>query len=257
MQPYRIRITQSVSLSTRIGQVFSSPNLQVVASKAKGRQIRRSHSATSVGLPEHSPLSPLQLPSLKTYDQDGIPWSVALNESLRLSQFPIPPRPPTAKISRPSLKVQAATKKATVNTRSNEDSQGEGSPTPSTVVHIRVQEPTALTTPRQSGSLKLRIQDDPVPTTHNMGKSIEASDEDEPRRSVHLQSMRISHHLRSGSLLSWDTKMNDPELPSPSSAFRDCSFSDLSRKSGSQQQSSRHKRQTSSSQFGSSQVPST
>ena len=132
----------------------------------------------------------------------------------------------------------------------------EESIAPSTVVKIRVQEPTALTTPRQSGSLRLDARHNISPCTSKVAKEQEDINEDEPRRSVHLYSMRISHHLRSGSLLSWDTLANESEPPGSSSAVRDRSFSDFSKLSRSQQLHDRHRRQTSSSGFASSQVPS-
>jgi hypothetical protein len=131
----------------------------------------------------------------------------------------------------------------------------EEQPTSSTVVQIRVQEPTAMTTPRQSESLKVITRGSRLNIAQESAKEQDVTDEDQPGRSVHLYSMRISHHLRSGSLLSWDTLADGSELPSPTSPANDRSFSDLGKISHSHRQPSRHERQTSSSGFASSRVP--
>ncbi|OAG07545.1 uncharacterized protein CC84DRAFT_1243122 [Paraphaeosphaeria sporulosa] len=208
--------------TARLGQVFSSPNLQAETSKAQERKLRRSHSATSIRLPEHSPLSPLRLPSLKSHDPDGIPWSVALNESLRLSYLPILRRPISPKRSQISLRRMPSDKNATARVGKQENDiprkapaeEEEDRPTPSTVMQIRVQEPTAMTTPRQSGSLRVITRGIPPAVVQESAKEQDVTEEDQPRRSVHLYSMRISHHLRSGSLLSWNTTADRSELPS-------------------------------------------
>ncbi|KAJ4357791.1 uncharacterized protein N0V89_002367 [Didymosphaeria variabile] len=190
LQPYHIKPTHSVSLTTRLGQVFSSPNLQADTSKAQERRMRRSHSATSIRLPEYSP-SPLRLPSLRTHDPDGIPWSVALNESLRLSHSPIPPRPLTPQQSRASLKVflsnkrsitKVGTQEISVPKEASYDKEAE-QPTPSTVVQIHVQEPNALPTPRQSGSLGVFTRGNPTSIAQESAKEPDAIEEDQPRRS--------------------------------------------------------------------------
>ncbi|KAL5371119.1 hypothetical protein DPSP01_014477 [Paraphaeosphaeria sporulosa] len=263
MQLYQIGPTHSVSFTARLGQVFSSPSLQAETSKAQERKLRRSHSATSIRLPEHSPLSPLRLPSLKSHDPDGIPWSVALNESLRLSYLPILRRPISPKRSQISLRRMPSDKNTTARVGKQENDiprkapaeEEEDRPTPSTVMQIRVQEPTAMTTPRQSGSLRVITRGIPPAVVQESAKEQDVTEEDQPRRSVHLYSMRISHHLRSGSLLSWNTTADRSELPSPTSPFRDRSFSNLSSISHSRCQPSRHERQTSSSGFASSRVP--
>lgn len=68
--------------------------------------------------------------------------------------------------------------------------------------------------------------------------------------------MRISHHLRSGSLLSWEQPADAPELPQPMPASRDRTVSDQSRTSQVNKRVPRYERQTSSSGFTSSKVPS-
>lgn len=133
----------------------------------------------------------------------------------------------------------------------------KGPQSPAAVVQIRVQEPTSAATPRPSPSVRGTVrEDDPPPTQESPKGHEEASEFDNPRQSIHLYSMRISHHLRSGSLLSWDNLIDAPELPNPPRAFRERSLSDLSRASQNQRQLTRQDRRTSSSGFASSRVPS-
>ncbi|CAI9634450.1 unnamed protein product [Alternaria burnsii] len=68
--------------------------------------------------------------------------------------------------------------------------------------------------------------------------------------------MRISHHLRSGSLLSWDQLADAPDLPVPPPMYRERTVSDQSRVSVQNRQLARHHRQTSSSGFASTKIPS-
>lgn len=194
-----------------------------------------------------------------------MPWSVALNESLRLSQFPVLPREDTSKRPSPSLEVHLGSLESTPKSLSRGDdpstesakNESKVSQTPATVVEIRVQEPTSTTTPRTSASIRGSVRENKRPVLQNTRKDEEyEADDDNPRRSVHLYSMRISHHLRSGSLLSWDNLADAPDLPTPPRAFRDRSISDLSRLSQTHRKLSRHERQTSSSGFASSKVPS-
>jgi hypothetical protein len=85
VERYQI-LPQSNLPSKHFSPGFSTPNLRLAAGQE--RKLRRSHSATSIQLPAPSPLSPLRLPSLKNSDQEGVSWSIALKESLGLSQFP-------------------------------------------------------------------------------------------------------------------------------------------------------------------------
>jgi hypothetical protein len=96
----------------------------------------------------------------------------------------------------------------------------------------------------------------PVKKGSQAAEANEEDEDDNPRRSVHLTSMRISHHLRSGSLLSWDQLADAPELPTPPRSFRERTVSDQSRISQRNKQIARHDRQTSSSGFASNKVPS-
>ena len=188
-------------------------------------------------------------------------WSVALNESLRLSHFPVPPRPAQARASLEVFAKKNAEPKpqhnqAVQQTHPAQDKEKEPQ-TPNTVVHIRVQEPTAVTTPRTSTSVKGTVRENtPFAPKEVTRDDIDVQEDADARRSVHLYSMRISHHLRSGSLLSWDNLADASDLPSPPRTFRDRSVSDLSRMSNIQKQLSRHERQTSSSGFASSKIPS-
>ncbi|RYN18619.1 hypothetical protein AA0112_g11494 [Alternaria arborescens] len=123
------------------------------------------------------------------------------------------------------------------------------------MVEIRVQQPTSIASPRPSTSVRGCSREDSP-----SGKDRRAEGEDDgdnnPRRSVHLYSMRISHHLRSGSLLSWDQLADTPDLPAPPSMYRERTISDQSQVSLRNRQLARHHRQTSSSGFASTKIPS-
>lgn len=205
----------------------------------------------------------MRLPSLKTHDIDGIPWSVALSESLRLSQFPAPPFHATPKRSRSSLKMQprfnptdCVPNPTNAMPRTIILGKEERPLKSSTVAKPLAEKHTGATMTRglrPARSIGPDVAPSSLQATLSPGNEIE---EDDPRRSVHLYSMRISHHLRSGSLLSWDTTADVPELPSPSSINGERSFSNLSKFSQSRPSSRRHERRTSSSGFVSSKVPS-
>ncbi|KAF1960048.1 hypothetical protein CC80DRAFT_523249 [Byssothecium circinans] len=264
VEPYQIR-PQANDPSNRFNPVFSSPNLRSKASAGQVRRLRRSHSATSMCLPAPSPLSPLRLPSLKNSDQEGIPWSVALTEKLQFSQFPFPSR----QVSPDRSKAGPQPQPSSEGEENNGQSQGtvhlvkpslapaKDPQAPANVVEIHVKNPTS-TTPRPSISVRGTLRENlPLSTQRDLNNAQEEDDEGNCRRSVHLCSMRISHHLRSGSLLSWDNLEAAPDLPNPTAAIRDRSVSDLSRISRMQPRKlSRHERQTSSSGFASSAVPS-
>lgn len=267
-QPYQIQKPAAVSLASRVGHVFSTPNLRVDVSDERNRAFRRSQSATSMGLPQVSPLSPispLRLPSLTSYDQDGVPWAEAINESLRLSQFPIPPLDvsPQGTHTLPVLPFDQVVKPAQPAIRSSvsrgsASSRKAASRTPCAAVQpveIRIQEPTCVSSPRPSASFRGTFHENTEPSK---GEAVyeDEGEEDNPRHSIHLYSMRISHHLRSGSLLSWEQLADAPELPPTSRPFRDWTLSDQSRISHVNKQLARHERQTSSSGFASSKVPS-
>jgi hypothetical protein len=249
VEPYQIG-RPAKPLSTPLSKVFSTPDLQINASKGQDRKLRRSHSVTSIELPAPSPLSPLRLPSLKGSEIEGVAWSKALNESLRLSHNPVPP-------GRISTDRSKASSTAPVGMKNDETSpsklRNRDIPTP----EIRVQEPTTTATPRPSTSIRsntlIKSKDKP------QGSEAEGDEDDphdDPRQSIHLYSMRISHHLRSGSLVSSDNPRDPSELSaSIRQPFRDRSNSDLSQISRKQTQLSRHERQTSSSGFASSNVP--
>lgn len=257
VQPYQIQSSQTLDLN-RLTQVFSTPNLRAEDPSERDRKLRRSHSAASIGLPKPSPLSPLRLPSLTSHDQDGVPWSEVMSESLRLSQFPTLPRHASLKPSKTSMAQQP--NNTTEHVRGDETASfiTVARPSPSIrTIEIRVQQPTSVTTPRPSTSIRRNAHENahPVADTH-----IEADHDDsegsDHRRSVHLYSMRISHHLRSGSLLSWDELADTSDLPAPPRLFRQRTVSDQSRFSNIHDQLVGHERQSSSSGFASSKVPS-
>ncbi|KAF2026280.1 hypothetical protein EK21DRAFT_115961 [Setomelanomma holmii] len=265
-EPYQIQKPTMMSLSARFTQVFSTPNLRANGAVERDCKLRRSHSATSMELPKPSPISPLRLPSLTTHDKDGIPWSEVMSQSLRLSQFPVPPQHASDKASKTSTNLDYDRSKTARNAKTeqvgtNKDyviSRGTGASATARAIEIRVQQPTSITSPRASASVRSGLRENATPAK-DVTKEEEAEEEDEeenPRRSVHLYSMRISHHLRSGSLLSWDQLADAPELPTPPRPFSDRTVSDQSRYSQIQRQLARHERHTSSSGFHSSKVPS-
>lgn len=261
VQPYQIQSAQALDLSTRLTQVFSTPNLRADDPSERDRTLRRSHSAASMGLPKPSPLSPLRLPSLTSHDQNGVPWSDFMSESLRLSQFPIPPRSASLKPSKTSLAPEANTATPTSTTehiRNDERSATVGTHSPSKrAIEIRVQQPTSVTTPRPSTSICRNTDVNAHPVADTDTDSVhDDSEGPDHRRSVHLYSMRISHHLRSGSMLSWDELADASDLPAPPRLFKQRTVSDQSRLSNIHDQLARHERQSSSSGFASSKVPS-
>ncbi|KAF1926088.1 uncharacterized protein M421DRAFT_102707 [Didymella exigua CBS 183.55] len=269
LQPYQIQKSHAVSLATRIGHVFSTPNLRNDVSGRRDGAFRRSQSAASMGLPQVSPLSPLsplRLPSLTDHDQNGVPWAEVINESLRLSHFPLPPRHASPRASQTLLSPYEATKTAkhaSTELRSDSTSSSQGvlnnDKGASARPEIRIQQPTSIASPRPSADIRGTLHENaqPSPSKAEVAREYEVEEEeDNSRHSVHLHSMRISHHLRSGSLLSWDQLADAPELPSPTRPYRERTVSDQSRVSRPNRQLARHERQTSSSGFASSKVPS-
>ncbi|KAF9693589.1 hypothetical protein EKO04_008180 [Ascochyta lentis] len=266
LQPYQIQKPPAVSLTTRVSQVFSTPNLRVDVSDERNRAFRRSQSATSMGHPQVSPLSPLsplRLPSLTSYDQNGVPWVDSINESLRLSQLPAPPRRVSLQSSQTQLPSDHVVKAAphtrqepwSSNSTCSRTASGKVSGETVRPVEIRIQQPTSVASPRPSASIRGAVQESSQSAKEEPSRADEGEEQVNPRHSVHLYSMRISHHLRSGSLLSWEQPTDTPELPSPPRPFRDRTISDQSRISRSSMQLTRQERQTSSSGFASSKVP--
>ncbi|KAL6706093.1 hypothetical protein ACN47E_006009 [Coniothyrium glycines] len=266
LQPYNLEQTPVASFATRISQVFSTPNLRLDTCGHRDAQLRRSHSATSMGLPKPSPISPLRLPSLSTYDSNGLAWSEVLNESLRLSQFPLPPHDITLQGSDTTVAmIQSNRRGGKQNVQQDSlaaclTQSSDANPSCSArAIEIRVQQPTSSASPRPSTSVKGGSRDAIAPTLLRQNPDESNGDdveEENPRRSVHLYSMRISHHLRSGSLLSWDQLADAPDLPTPPRPIHERSVSDQSRQYRLPKQNGRHGRQTSSSGFASSKVPS-
>ncbi|KAF2018218.1 hypothetical protein BU24DRAFT_479598 [Aaosphaeria arxii CBS 175.79] len=188
-------------------QYCSSPNLRIPDSRDKDRSLRRSHSFSSIERASSSQLQDL-LPRMSFRDSDTMPWSAATLWSLQLSS------------QAPHLDSGVETTKIiddVPSTQNDEPIKQTISP-PLTIKSnsgqsvIRSAESTALPNPLDSN--------DCVHQPVGLRANVCLSNEDEnPRHSVHLYSMRISHHLRSG-------------------------------------ERSNHHRHTSSSGFGSAQVPS-
>lgn len=262
LQPYQIQKPPTVSLATRVGHVFSSPNLRLDVSDAKGRPFRRSQSFTSMGIPQVSPLSPLspfRLPSLTDHDQNGVPWAEAINESLRLSQFPSPPGRERSQILFPLDNAKHTTQLVHQNPGADSCAFPKALPSKVTAtvrpVEIRVQQPTSVASACPSASICGTFRENTRPLKLEGIEQGGFEQEDDPRHSVHLHSMRISHHLRSGSLLSWEQLADAPEIPHPLPVHRGRTVSDQSRVSHVKKPTPRHERHTSSSGFASSKVP--
>jgi hypothetical protein len=218
-----------------------------------------------MGLPKPSPISPLRLPSLTSHDKNGIPWSEVMSESLRLSQFPIPPPHANLKPSKTTLAGdpdldEGDCNESTEQVRADEHNEFHGTTSLSLPAHniqIRIQQPTSVISPRTSTSIRHDFRENAHPAKNTtVGEVGDEGAEENPRRSVHLHSMRISHHLRSGSLLSWDQLADAPDMPPPLRPHLQRTVSDRSRASQIQAQLPRHERQTSSSGFASNKVPS-
>jgi hypothetical protein len=222
-----------------------------------------------MGLPRVSPLSPLRLPSLSNHNKDGRSWAEMLEESLRLPRLPVPPRSLDLRTSETVLRVE---QNLPSNCHPNRTSESD------TAFLSQPSEQDVLKGSRHDididGQLPISAVSDQLPkfirdTTHENTRpvkdttdaqqfEVDQKDEDEDqRRSVHLHSMRISHHLRSGSLLSWN-QLTDPSEPSsPSSRpYRPRSTSDQSQASHINTQLNRCERQISSSGFGKTRTPS-
>jgi hypothetical protein len=188
-----------------------------------------------------------------------------MGESLRLSPFPVPPRHAGLEPSKTTLADHfngnvSHPEGSTEHIRTEQSFQGTSRSLPARAIEIRVQQPTSIASPRPSTSIRggFRENAHPPPVNEASIENIDDEDEDSnPRRSVHLYSMRISHHLRSGSLLSWDQLTADaPDLPIPPRMFRERTVSDQSKPSRSQTHLVRHERKTSSSGFASTKIPS-
>jgi hypothetical protein len=216
-----------------------------------------------MGLPKPSPLSPLRLPSLTSRDKDGKPWSEVMSESLRLSQFPVPPRNASLKPSKTTLAGDPDLDEGNGHhcpeqVRADKHEKISSAPDLSLFarhVEIRVQQPTSIASPRPSTSIRHGFRENTHPVKDGtVDDIIDEGEDDNPRRSVHLYSMRISHHLRSGSLLSWDQLADAPDIPHRPHVQR--SASQQSRSSQILPKLTRHERQTSSTGIASNKVPS-
>lgn len=267
LQPYQIQKPAAVSLATRVGHVFSTPNLRVDVLEERNHAFKRSQSATSLGFSQVPPspsLLSLRLPSLTSHDQDGVPWAEAINESLRLSQFPVPPRQISPRASQTLLPLNHIVRTPHHTTQNSKSCNGvslckvpgRASLPAIQPVGVRVQQLASVVNPRHSSPIRDNLYENEQPSKEEAAPEGDSDEEDDPRHSIHLYSMRISHHLRSGSLLSWEQFADAPELPSPTRPFRARTASDQSRFSHLNKKPARHERQTSSSGFASSKVPS-
>ena len=223
-------------------------------------------------LPQVSPLppiSPLQLLDLTDLDEGGVTWGETINESLHLSQFPAPPRFVNTQASQsllPLHRFERTAEHAKPETQTcafvtaRKSSSNEIAPIVPPV-EIRIQHPTSIASPRPSASIRDNHPENerPSKTEDDEGpecEDIEDHDVEGPRRSVHLDRIRISRHLRSGSLLSWDKLAEAPDLSSPTISHHERAASGQSQLSESGHQLAQRKRRASSSGFTSTKMPS-
>ncbi|OAL48520.1 hypothetical protein IQ07DRAFT_77570 [Pyrenochaeta sp. DS3sAY3a] len=264
LQPYHIQKPQHMIVSNPISPIFSTPNLRLGDTSERHREFRRSHSASSMILPQASPISPIRLPSLTDCNKGGKPWSEVINESLRLSQFPHLPQhdqpqaSETTSVPEPSFKHECSdhgnSSNATLMGFSLETVNTIAPPAPQ-IADGRIRHSSQDTSPKASISTRSLVNPSPTKAEHDEEETT-GEEETNARRSVHLYNMRISHHLRSGSLLSWDQLADATELPTPPNGFRGHTVPEQAQAFNLQKQYARHERQTSSSGFASSKVPS-
>jgi hypothetical protein len=188
-----------------------------------------------------------------------------MSASLRLSQFPVPPRHVNLRSSKTPLAGSSGgnpsqPKDDTEHVRTGQQDTSAHATAlalPGRSIEIRVQQPTSVASPRPSTSIRGAFGENaPLVRDACVERTQDDEEDENPRSSVHLYSMRISHHLRSGSLLSWDQLATDaPDLPTPPRLFKDRTLSDQSRAPRLQPPLVRHERQSSSSGFASSKIP--
>ncbi|EMD96472.1 hypothetical protein COCC4DRAFT_26984 [Bipolaris maydis ATCC 48331] len=264
LRPYDIADTQAVSLSNRSNLVSSTPILALDTFDERRRRLKRSYSAESMSLPKPPPISPLRLPGLSSNDTTGKPWSEVMTESLQLSRFPFAPRDGSPTMFDTNLHVcRNAKHNQTHHRRRNSDSSVAPSCTYDIVtssvareVEIRVQQPTSTATPRPSMSIQGTLREmSSSDTVVRLERSLCEEADDDSHHSVHLQSMRISHHLRSGSLLSWDKLAGAPEVSGSPFELHEHTSADSNYFSEQNHQLPRHHRQTSSSGIASYKIP--
>ncbi|EUC46911.1 hypothetical protein COCMIDRAFT_35499 [Bipolaris oryzae ATCC 44560] len=264
LRPYDIANTQAVSLSNKFNLLSNTPNLASGTFDESKRTLKRSYSAESIGLPKPPPISPLRLPGLSNNDTTGEPWSEVMTESLRLSCFPVPPRDGSPIMFDTDLHIcRNARHNQVHHRRRNSDSSVAPNCTydiatssVARVVEIRVQQPTSTGTPRPSMSMQGTLREiSSSATVVRFERSQCEEADDDSHHSVHLQSMRISHHLRSGSLLSWDRLASAPEVPASPCELHENASADSNYFSEQNQQLPRHRRQTSSSGIASYKIP--
>ncbi|KAF2742562.1 hypothetical protein M011DRAFT_481604 [Sporormia fimetaria CBS 119925] len=243
----------SIGATKVLKNASTTPNLRPGTVKSKENKPKRSHSATRLRDPSPSNLS-IRLPSLEKTDSQGPSWSATLQESLRFSDFSLPDTRPSADTVRPQQPTDAVLKVQYVGpSDSGESASGKQRRSISAPVkpQIHVQEPTTvrdMSAVKESRGEEVRDAEDRA--SLQCSPTSPQSDDTNHRRSVHLYNMRISHHLRSASLMSWDAQ-GSPEVLSRTSTRADAEqqLDGLS--------PVRHSRQKSSSGFASFDVPST
>ncbi|OCK75268.1 hypothetical protein K432DRAFT_176158 [Lepidopterella palustris CBS 459.81] len=231
----------------RLPQYSSSPNLRSKGT-LRARILRRSRSTTSIDVPATPNLQPVRLPSISSFD--ATPWSLSMVESLRLSAFPLPPHHPISQqVQRSShsfddiqrINITSWPLRGEADQELHEISE-ETEPEKPSHEKMSNNEPTDKVGDAAVGKENLCRYLDSDPADSGLQPS---------SASVHLHSMRISQHLRSGSLLSSATSTHSPKHPQHVRVQSAVSHS------SKHPTRSRHDRKTSSSGFASTNVPIT
>jgi hypothetical protein len=125
----------------------------------------------------------------------GIPWSEFMSESLRLSQFPIPPHHANPKPSKTTLAGnpdldEGDCNDSTEQVRADEHNRIYGTTglsLPARNIQIRVQQPTSIISPRPSTSIRHGFRENTHPAKDDTVEEVrDEGAEENPRRSVHL-----------------------------------------------------------------------
>lgn len=188
----------------------------------------------------------------------GETWAESMHESLRLSRFNTPP--PGAE--------RTPTRVLFGNPQGTTKSEQNGARMFASAIHVAASagpsvrcfsEPPRLAfvhdaIPSPADTTKTDQKEETAKRPMSAVSEAMINKEDQPRSSVHLPDLRISHHLRSASLMSWDKVADAADLPPVPPIFRDRTVSEHSR-SSQQANRSRHHRQTSSTGFASARVP--
>ena len=264
--PYFVHEQQGTHFPVGFFDTSDTANQCSVTSMGRDREARRSQSETFISLPKPSPISPLQMPNILSFERPVSLCSKSVDGNLRLS-------PPS--VSAQHTRFALSTPTFISGHRSNDDSNYRRSPGNEVLAHPEgtsktldtslaptidtpSRDPTPFSRPAVTASIRNNFGEQILPMRDEQSNREKGEEEEEEtaRGSVHLYSMRISHHLRSGSLLSWDQVIDASDLPRTFHKLQERAPPENVASHYDQTQLTRHQRQTSSSGFASSKVPS-